>query len=139
MPDKYLIDVTDARFKIDVNDDVMRFVRVTSPFAHSDVGEVLLALGREIPGASAYCPSYASCAYVVLHTDTSRIFAIAFGQQGLAFRIPPAAQADALADGGVPAEKIGADWVRFAPWGAASEAEVRDRLRRWCRRAFQGR
>lgn len=138
MPGKFLIDVTDARFKIDANDDVMRFVRVTNHSAHPDVSTVLLELGKEIPGSNAYCPSYASCAYVVLHTDASRIFAIAFGQQGLAFRIPASARADALADGGVPAEKIGSDWVKFAPWGTASEAEVRDNLRRWCQRAFEG-
>ena len=91
-----------------------------------------------MPGARAYCPSYAQCAYVVLHTGAWRIVAIAFGQRGLAFRLSaPASRAAALADGGTPAPEVGPDWVAFAPWGArGADGDVRARLERWCARAF---
>ena len=132
----YWIDLTDARFQIAPNDDVIGFVRRTNPFAHTGVGMILLALGKEISGAHAYCPSYASLGYVVLHTEADRIFAIAFGQQGLAFRIAPPAQIEALADGAIPAPEIGPDWVCFAPWDVHAKTEAQERLRRWCRQAF---
>ena len=136
MPGKFLIDVTDARFFVTPNDDVIAFVRRANPFAHSDVGSLLIALGKELPGVHAYCPSYKSCAYVVLHTDADRIFAIAFGQRGLAFRLAAPALAEAIADGGTPAPEIGPDWVRFEPWDATAKPDARERLRRWCRHAF---
>ena len=142
MAGKFLIDLTDARFHVAGNEDVLEFVRRANPFAHSDVGSILLALGESIPGACAYSPSYAQCAYVVLHTQAWRIFAIAFGQRGLAFRLAPASRLAALADGGVVASDIGPDWVAFAPWGGgggggnqASRVDGRARLQRWCSRA----
>ena len=118
---------------------MIAFVRRTNPFAHSDVGSVLLELGKALPGVRAYCPSYASCAYVILHTERDRIFAIAFDQRGLAFRLAEPSRQDALADGGVPAPEVGPDWVRFAPWaggGGADGAEHSRRLERWCARAL---
>ncbi len=128
-----LIDVTDPRFSTAENSDVLAFVRRTNPFAHSDVGSVLLSLGKAIPGAHAYCPSFKSCAYVVLHSESSRIFAIAYGQRGLAFRLAPASRERALADGGTAAAEIGPDWVAFAAWGSA---EQRTRLERWSAQAM---
>ncbi len=136
MPGKFLIDVTDPRLFIPANDDVIAFVRRTNPFAHSDVGSLLLGLGKELHGAEAYCPSFRAMAYVVLHTSKNRIFAIAFDQRGLAFRLPRSV-ADAIADGGQEAHEIGRDWVRFEPWsGKTNAAETQERLRRWCARAF---
>lgn len=129
---KFLIDVTDARFRIPVNDDIIAFIARANPFAHSDVGSELITLGKAIPGAEFYCPSFRSLAYVVLHTAAHRVFAIAFGQQGLAFRLDPAAVSDAVADGGTLEPEIGPDWVRFAPWGAGA----RERLDRWSVQAF---
>ncbi len=136
MPGKFLIDVTDTRLLIPANDDVIGFVRTANPSAHSDVGMVLLDLGRAIHGAQGYCPSYGSCAYVVLHTVRYRIFAIAFGQHGLAFRLGATVLEEALQDGGEPAPRIGADWVQFAPWDARGTTGAAERLRRWCERAF---
>ena len=139
MAGKFLIDVTDARFHVAGNEDVLEFVRRANPFAHSDVGSLLLELGKSIPGARAYCPSYAQCAYVVLHTEAWRIFAIAFGQRGLAFRLTPASRLAALADGGAATPDIGPDWVSFAPWGGGDETSRANgyaRLQHWCQRAF---
>jgi hypothetical protein len=136
MSGKFLIDLTDERFKIPYNDGVMTFVRNTNPSAHSDVGSVLLELGKTIPGAVAYCPSYGSLAYVVLHTASDHIFAIAFGQRRLAFRLAPSVLTDAVADCGTLAPDIGPDWVSFDPWDPKAKAGDKDRLRRWCTQAF---
>jgi hypothetical protein len=138
MTGKFLIDMTDPRFLIASNDDVMAFVRRTNPSAHGDVGSVLLELGKQIVGSHAYCPSYRSMAYVVLHTESSRIFAIAFGQRGLAFRLDEGTIAEAIDDGGTLAPEIGSDWVRFPPWGSKDVAAAFEaRLRRWSAAAFQ--
>ena len=136
MAGNFLIDLTDASLQIAPNADVIGFVRRANPSAHSDVGSVLLELGKATPGAHPYCPSYASFAYVVLHTEAKRIFAIAFGQRGLAFRLAPPAMAAAFADGGVAAPEIGPDWVSYAPWAAPATAAHRARRQRWCARAL---
>ena len=135
MPGKFLIDVTDARFAIPANADVIEFIRKTNPFAHSDVGSVLFELGKATKGAHAYCPVPSVYSYVVLHTETNRIFAIAFGMRGLAFRLAESERSEALADLGVAAPEIGADWVRFEPWGREARDATRARLRKWCGRA----
>ena len=131
MAGKFLIDVTDPRFSIAENEAILAFVRVKNPFAHSDVGGLLFAFAKEIRGAQAYCPAAASCAYVVLHTSANVIFAIAFDQRGLAFRLVGAARAEALADGGALAPEIGADWVRFQAWHPPLAISNDDWLRRW--------
>jgi len=134
---KWLIDMTDPRFIVAGNEDVIEFIRRVNPFAHSDVGSLLLDLGKKLDGARAYSPSYKQYAYVVLHTDASRVFAIAYGQRGLAFRLSPSSYAAALADDGSPAEDIGRDWVKFDPWNPnVSTAELHARLERWSAQAF---
>ena len=135
MPGKYLIDVTDNRFKVPANAAVIEFIRRTSPFAHSDVGIVLLELGKELPGVTAYCPSYSSCAYVVLHNDADRIFAIAYGQRGLAFRLGASSLAAGIGDGGTPETAIGDDWLSFAPYDERGQTGAQTRLRRWAAQA----
>lgn len=135
MPGKFLIDVTDARFSIPENAGVIEFIRKTNPFAHSDVGSVLFELGKVTPGAHAYCPVPSAYSYVVLHTDANRIFAVAFGMRGLAFRLAESELSEALADSGVAAPDIGADWVRFEPWSREARDLTRARLGKWCGRA----
>jgi hypothetical protein len=140
MTGKFLIDVTDPRFDIPHNADVLAFVRRANPFAHSDVGSLLLVLGKGVAGSHAYMPSFRDCAYVVLHDDAWSIFAIAFGQRGLAFRLAPSSVAAALADGGAVAPQIGSDWVSFEPWDVGVPTDVlRARLERWCSRAYSDR
>lgn len=96
--------------------------------AHDDVASVLHAAARGLGGVRQYCPAPAAYAYVVLHTADQRIFAIAYGQNGLAFRLPPEALPDALADGGTAAAELGPGWVSFPPWGSSN-------LPRWCKLA----
>lgn len=129
-------DITDDRFKIAANEDVIEFIRRTNPSTHSDPGDVLFKLGKAIPGARSYCPSTKTFAYVVLHTDADRIFAIAFGMHGLAFRIPSSVIAEAVADGGTLEPKIGPDWVRFPPFNGRGETGAWERLLRWGGQAF---
>ena len=136
MAGKFLIDVTEERFKNAANESVIDFIRRANPFAHTDVGIRLLDLGKELPGSSAYCPSYKSCAYVVLHNDADRIFGIAYGQRGLAFRLAPASFATAVDDGGTPEPNIGPDWLSFAAYDSKGVTGALDRLRRWCAQAF---
>jgi len=134
---RWLVDLTDERFKTDDNRDVIEFIRRTNPFAHSDVGDRLIRLGQAIARAHHYSPSFASYAYVVLHTESCRIFGIAYGQRGLAFRMPEALVTEALADGARPCPEIGPGWVAFDPWPVdIPTAETLQRLQRWCERAF---
>lgn len=52
----WLIDLTDERFKILVNADVIDYIGEANPFAHSDLGQKLIDLGRVLPGAGVYSP-----------------------------------------------------------------------------------
>jgi hypothetical protein len=113
---QFLIDLTDPRFAIPENADVLAFIGRTNPFAHSDVGSLLFELARDAEGVAAYCPAPGSYAYVVLHTLTDRIFAIAFDMRGLAFRLGALDRAVALAEGASPVPEIGDDWVRVDPF-----------------------
>ena len=96
--------------------DVLAFIRRVNPFAHSDVGTIVFECARQIDGARAYCPSAASCAYVVLHTPSHRIVAIAYDQRGLAVRLGARAREEAVAAGNLLAPAIGDDWVKIDPW-----------------------
>src|SRR5512146_2961472 len=137
MPGKFLIDVTEPRFKISWNAEVIAFIRAENPFAHSDVSSLLIEIGKGLPGAEVYCPSYSNCAYVVLHDNESRIFAITYGMRGLAFRVGESGYADALGDWGTPVPEIGSDWMRFEPWPLdVKRADTDARLRRWAARAL---
>ena len=130
----FLIDLTDARFKIPANDAVIDFIRRANPFAHSDIGSKLISLGKAIAGAHAYCPSYSSCAYVVLHTEGQVIFAIAFGMRDIAFRLPP----DVLAQDGAPFLEIGEDWLCVDAFrGPAAGDASGAMLQRWAGAAYR--
>src|SRR5574337_70743 len=97
---RFLIDLTDERFKTPQNAAVILFIDRVNPFAHSDVGDRLLDSARQLLGVRDYCPAPANCAYLVLHTAANRIFAIAYGQRGLAYRLPRKDISEAMADGG---------------------------------------
>ena len=135
MAGKFLIELTDPRFVTDDNADVVEFIRKANPFAHSDVGSVLFELGKTTAGALAYCPVPSVYSYVVLHTDRNRIFAIAFGMRGLAFRLAESELSEAAGDSGVAAGEVGHDWMRFEPWTREAREIVHSRLQKWCDRA----
>jgi len=115
------------------NRDVIEFIRRTNPYAHSDVGDFLIRCARTLEGVSYYSPSFASCFYVFLHTKTNRIFAMAFGQRGLAFRLPHTRIPEALSDRGVSTPDIGEDWVQFNPWEVDEPTSTTvSHIQRWC-------
>ena len=132
---RFLIDLTDARFFTAENADVLAFIRRVNPFAHTDVGTIVFDCADAIDGAEAYCPLPSSCAYVVLHTTSNRVVAIAYGQRGLAVRLDAAAQAEAIAAGGSPKADIGADWVEIDPWPTTRAPDQRSACE-WMRRAY---
>ena len=134
----FLIDVTDERFKIPANRDVIEFIRRENPFAHSDIGDALIRLGKLVPGAQYYCPSFSSLAYVVLHTRANLIFAIAIGMLKIDFRLPLALVGSAIESGEGDLSAIGADWLSVPPFPRGEpRAEVDARLHRWCEAAYQ--
>jgi hypothetical protein len=134
----FLIDVTDERFKISANQAVIEYIRRENPFAHSDIGDMLIRLGKLVPGAQYYCPSFSSLAYVVLHTKANVIFAIAIGMLKIDFRLPPAlvSRTTGIGEGAHP--YVGADWLSIRPFPRGEpRAEVDTRLNRWCEAAYQ--
>jgi len=132
---RFLIDATDSRFLTADNADVVAFIRVANPFAHTDVGSLVFDAARRIDGAHAYCPSVASCAYVVLHTASYRIVAIAYHRRELAVRLSASARAEAIAAGHQLAPAIGSDWVNIDPWPAEPTRTQQSPLD-WMARAF---
>ncbi len=110
----YLIDLTDERFKIPVNTDVINYIRSANPFAHSDLGQKLIDLNGELPLSSVYCPSFRNCAYVILHDSRNVIFGFAADMRELSFRLPPALFDQAMALGHGKASRIGGDWLDLA-------------------------
>jgi len=134
----FLIDLTDGRFKITANRAVIEYIRRENPFAHSDIGAILIRLAKLVPGAQYYCPSFSSLAYVVLHTRADLIFAIAIGMLKIDFRLPPALVGEAVASGEAEHSDIGADWLSAQPFPKGEPRAVVDaRLKRWCEAAYQ--
>jgi hypothetical protein len=86
----WLIDLTERRFKIPVNADVIDYIERANPFAHSDLGQKLIDLNRGLSGANVYCPNFKVCAHVLLHDAANVIFAFAADRRDLSFRLPAA-------------------------------------------------
>jgi hypothetical protein len=129
----FLIDITEERFKIPANHAVIEYIRRENPFAHSDLGDKLIKLAKRIPNTLYYCPSFASCAYVVLHTNANVIFAIALGMLSIEFRLPAAVVIDAVANGNGKTAPIGDDWLSVSPFPKDLAASANDaRLLQWC-------
>jgi hypothetical protein len=133
----WLIDLTDERFKIPVNRDVIEYIRRENPFAHSDIGAKLIELSKRLPGSNYYCPSFRSCAYVALHTEANAIFAIALGMLKIAYRLPSNMVTEAIANGiGEPSD-IGNEWLDVDPLRGSVSAEITNaRVFRLCEAAF---
>lgn len=131
-----LIDITDERFKLPANHAVIEYIRRANPFAHSDLGAQLIKLSKFIPKTHFYCPSFANCVYLVLHTDANVVFAIALGMLSIEFRLPIALVSDAVANGDGKASPIGDDWLSVTPFARGLAASANDaRLLKWCEAA----
>lgn len=132
----FVIELTDSRFFIDVNEEIIGYIRYANPSAHSDVGSLLFDFARRILGARAYCPIPKSFTYVVLHTAADHICAIATGQRALSFKLAAPGRAEALANGAVADEEIGPDWVQFDTCALARTANSEAVLLRCAWQAF---
>lgn len=124
----------EAKFRIAENEDVLAFIERENPSAHDNVASVLTDSANGLPDVQWYCPDVHAYAYMVLHTRDNRIFALAFGMNGLAYRVPPKMIPEALANCGSACSDIGADWVLIAPWpqgGAPQAAAPNHKL--WCK------
>jgi hypothetical protein len=131
--------VIDQRFCTDVNAVVLSFLQQGKVSAHSDVADELTRAGAGLPRVRLYCPDPARYAFVALHLDDLTFVGLAFGQSGLAFRLPQHRVQEALGDGGALAVELGPTWVRFAPWtDHETLAQSRQRLARWCAVAAGG-
>jgi hypothetical protein len=96
----------------------------------------LIKLSKLIPNTHYYCPSFASCAYLVLHTDANVIFAIALGMLSIGFHLPAAVVIDAVANGDGKVSPIGDDWLSVSPFPRGLAASANDaRLLQWCEAA----
>jgi len=125
--------VIDERFSTAANASVMSFLRRRNFSAHSDVAEELTRAAAGVPGIRSYCPDPAGYAFVALHLDDHTIVGLAFGQSGLAFRLPEDRVPEAIPEGGAMADELDSMWVRFEPWtDRETLAESRQRLARWC-------
>ena len=134
----FLIDVTDERFKIPANRAIIEYIRRENPFAHSDIGAVLIRLAKLVPDARYYCPNFSSLAYVVLHTKANLIFAIAIGMLKIDFRLSSALAIEAIGRGEAEYSDIGADWLSVRPFPRDEPRAVVDaKLNRWCEAACQ--
>ena len=123
-----LIDLTDRRFKIPVNADVIDYIEGANPFAHSDLGQTLIELNGGLLGGNVYCPSFKICAYVLLHDAANAIFAFAADMRDLSFRLPANLHDEILTLGDAKASRIGGEWLdisAFPPGGQTAAGEKR--------------
>ncbi|MBW2236704.1 MAG: hypothetical protein JRG85_15055 [Deltaproteobacteria bacterium] len=85
-------------------------------------------------GVDHYCPDLPHYAFVVLHLEDSAIIGLAYGQSGLAYRLPDSRIAEAARAGAQPAEGLGSNWFLLEPWSDTETLqESRRRLAHWCR------
>ena len=131
----FLIDITDKKFKIPANRVIIEFIRDANPFAHSDVGSKLIAVGKAIAGAKTYCPNFRECAYVVLHDNAEVIFAIAFGMYSIGLLLPPGAAAE-VRNNSAPGAAIGNDWLSIDLFDQRRSVTI-EALSRWSAAACQ--
>lgn len=123
--------VIDDGFRTPANAEFFPYLGNIS--AHSDVAEELTRAGATVSGVRSYCPDPARYAFVALHLDDFTIIGLAFGQSGLAYRVPEERVQEAIRDGGAVAVELGPAWVRFEPWSNHETlAQSRERLARWC-------
>jgi len=134
----WLIDLTDERFKIPANADVIDYIARANPFAHSDLGQRLIDLKGGLSEATVYSPSFKACAYVVLHNPANVIFALAADMRDLSFRLPLAMHEEIRARGGAKPSRIGGEWLdlaAFPPGGQTPAGE--QRLADYCAAALR--
>ena len=124
----------DRRFDTPPNASVLAFLRANHLSAHSDVADELVRSAEGVAGVEPYCPDLPHYAFVMLHLEDSTIIGLAYGQSGLAYRLPDSRIAEAGRAGAQPAEGLGSNWFLLEPWSDTETLqESRRRLAHWCR------
>lgn len=124
----------DERFRVPENDDVLGFIAQHPDLsAHDEVADCLNHSADGLSGVGWYCPNPQHYAYVVLHTRDHVIFALAFGQGSVAYRLPPEG-VPAAGEAGVRGyPDIGPGWILVDPWRPQAGVV----LRHWCEVAYE--
>ena len=115
-----------------MNAEVIGHIRNANPFAHSDLGQRLIDLQKRLGLGAIYCPSFASCAFVLLHDQANTVFAFAGGMRDISFLLPPVLRDEIQRDGLAQASSIGPSWVDIAAFTGDATA----RLETCCTAAF---
>ena len=105
---------------------------MANPFAHSDLGERLIGLQKQLNLGAVYCPSFASCAFVLLHDRANTVFAFAGGMRDISFLLPLALREEFQRSGAAAPSRIGPSWVDVA----AFSGDAVMRLEACCAAAF---
>ncbi len=128
----------DRRFDIPENRDILSFIRNHNPSAHDEATSALQDAAEGLGDAAHYCPDLHAYAYMVLHTESNRIFGIAYGMSAIAFRLPPTHHASATAGGGKVDGGLGTEWFEFPAYRSDEPlAATRAQLRCWCNLALE--
>ena len=119
------------------NEAICNYILTNNPSAHSDIVEELDKSAALLPEHKSYCPNSPNFAYVILFTDSDKIFAAAFGMNVLLFNLPDKDIAEAFTNGGKKFADLPDEWVAFQAFRMdKSLTATRKRLRHWCRIAF---
>jgi len=122
-----------ADWRTPENNAVVAYLEQASPSAHSDVADELCRAAAGLADVRTHCPASGHYAFVVLIDRDDRIFGLARGMRGLAFRLPEDALDEARADGGADCPDLGEGWMAFEPFDANEPTDrLRARLARWC-------
>lgn len=127
-----------SRFTLPQNEEILAFLKNKHPSAHSDVAFELLEMAKGESSLASYGPDLAAYSYQFLHTEAGVICALAFGMDGLAFRLPLEMVSEAVGEGAAPLGEILLGWVAFNPFQPNEPtADTRARMKRWCRCALE--
>src|SRR4051794_34844837 len=92
------------------NEAICRYILANNPSAHSDIVEELNKSAALLPEHKSYCPNSPNFAYVILFTDSDKIFAAAFGMNVLLFNLPGEELARAFTDKGKEFADLPDEW-----------------------------
>ncbi len=98
------------------NQQMIDFLKLYQPSAHTDLVQLLVKSTEELPSIKFYCPDTDNHAYYLAHTPDGVIFAAAIGMSALMFRLPKQSMSGALVKGGEIFKEIGEPWVSFNPF-----------------------
>ncbi len=86
------------------------YLETQVPACHSDTGEVLIDAVSAFADCILYSPSFRRLQYVAA-IARARLFAIGYGQRGVAVRLPVEARERALSAGEKAADFLGPEWI----------------------------